>query len=174
MKLLTFKGFLKKYSKSLSNNNTENIKKLAVEVDEGNLRLREPLLLMSLLDNLSSKNFEKNQLYDEYKKLKNKYSNEESLISDIADENSSISNNYKKVYRSYLSVKNRFKRDDDTKLLMKRKIENLKQQKAISDYRINKDLKINPGNYNAFMKHNKTNKLSLDNTRKILDYLEKI
>lgn len=126
MKPLTFKGFLKLYSKSLSNNNTDNIKKLAIEVDEGNLRLREPLLLMSLLDNSSSKVFEKNQLYDEYKKLKNQYSNEESLISDIADENSSISNEYKKVYRSYLSVKDRYKRDDDTKLLMKRKIENFK------------------------------------------------
>ena len=95
------------------------------------------------------------------------------MSDDIADENSTIPDEYIKVYHSYLFFKDKYKRDNETKLLMKRKIENLQQQKSITDYHINKELNINPGNSNAFMKHNKLNKISLNITRKTLDYLEK-
>ncbi len=173
MKTLTFKGFLKSYNKSLSTNKTSNIKKLAKEVENGNIRLKEPLLLLSMFDDSSSKALSKNKIYDEYDELKKQYSKVDFLIEDIANENSTIPNDYKKVYRSYLSVKDRHKRDDNTKQLMKRKIKSLQQQKAISDYHINKELNINPGNFSSFMKHDKLDKISLKNTRKILDYLQK-
>ena len=55
---------------------------------------------------------------------------------------------------------------------MKRKIALLQIEKQITDYRLYTDLHLNAGNFNAFMKHDCLDKLSLENTRKVLMHLE--
>ena len=50
----------------------------------------------------------------------------------------------------------------------------LQKEKNISNYRIYKDLELNPGNINAYLKHGDPSKLSLATARKTLDYLEAV
>ena len=64
--------------------------------------------------------------------------------------------------------------DDNIKKLMLDKIIRLKSEKNISNYRIYTDLRLNPGNFNAFIKNRNIKKLSLSNTRETLNYLEAI
>ena len=64
--------------------------------------------------------------------------------------------------------------DDNIKKLMLDKIIRLKSEKNISNYRIYTDLKLNPGNFNSFIKNRNIKKLSLSNTRETLNYLEAI
>ena len=44
------------------------------------------------------------------------------------------------------------------------------QKKKLSNYRLYTDLKLNPGNVNAWLKHNDSSKMSLDCARKIYQY----
>ena len=44
------------------------------------------------------------------------------------------------------------------------------QKKKLTNYRIYADLKLNPGNVNAWLKHNDSSKMSLDCARQIYKY----
>ena len=79
---------------------------------------------------------------------------------------------YHKVWRSYLSVKNRVHTDADTKELMRKKLLRLQEKNGVSNYRIYTDLQLNPGNVNAWLKHGKSEKVSLNNARMMLRYVE--
>ena len=55
---------------------------------------------------------------------------------------------------------------------MRSKILRLQKAKQITNYRIYTDLKLNPGNTNAWLKHGSHEKISLNNARSILRYME--
>ena len=44
-------------------------------------------------------------------------------------------------------------------------------KKKVSKYRVYKDLKLNPGNFNDFLKNNNLDKLSFKNCKKAYDYV---
>ena len=44
------------------------------------------------------------------------------------------------------------------------------QKKKLTNYRLYTDLKLNPGNVNAWLKHNDSSKMSLDCARQIYKY----
>ena len=79
-----------------------------------------------------------------------------------------------KVYDSYLVKRDWKKGENHSKSLMWNKITKLQKEKSISNYRIYKDLGLNPGNINAYLKHGDSSKLSLATARRTLDYLEAI
>ena len=79
---------------------------------------------------------------------------------------------YHKVWRSYQSRKNRGQADEHTKELMRQKVKRLQVQKGVTNYRIYTDLKLNPGNLNAWLKHGNGDKVSLDTARRTLRYVE--
>jgi len=79
---------------------------------------------------------------------------------------------YLKVWKSYLSEKNRTVTDNQAKALMWNKIARLQNEKQVTNYRLYTDLELNHGNLNAYLKHGDSSKLSLDTTRKVLQYLE--
>ena len=79
---------------------------------------------------------------------------------------------YTKVWRSYLSRKNRGQADDHTKELMRQKVKRLQEKYGVTNYRIYTDLRLNPGNLNAWLKHGDSDKVSLDTARKTLRYVE--
>lgn len=54
---------------------------------------------------------------------------------------------------------------------MCRRISKVKQAKCVTNYRIYKELNLNPGNVNAFLKNENTSKVSLDTARKILAFV---
>ena len=51
------------------------------------------------------------------------------------------------------------------------KISEVKEAKSVSNYRIYKEMNLNPGNVNAFLKNEDTSKVSLDTARKILAFV---
>lgn len=77
---------------------------------------------------------------------------------------------YRKVWRSYCSVRDAALADNDTKELIHRRVLELQQKKKLTNYRIYTDLKLNPGNVNAWLKHNDSSKMSLDCARQIYKY----
>jgi hypothetical protein len=174
MRDLTFAGFLKSYVRSLSKTETNSLYKLAKEAADENPRLREPLLLYAVFTDNTDVLLRATKvpaLYSEYKNLANRYSKAgfEAALQDVS---STLPEEYKKVWRSYLSKKNRLHNDNHTKELMRNKVVKLQKAKGVSNYRLYADLRLNSGNFNAWLKHGDPNKVSLDTARRTVKYLE--
>ena len=90
----------------------------------------------------------------------------------LQDASSSLPEEYKKVWRSYTSQRDRSKSDDHTKELMRKKVLRLQELGKVTNYRIYKELGLNPGNVNAWLKHGTSDKVSLDTARKVLRFVE--
>ena len=166
MRKLTFIGFLTGYIQNLSSVPNLRIALLYKEY-KSNLRLKEPLFLYAFHNDKSHilKKYLSDEDLKEYKEISSL------LNSNRIDE---LPTEYKKVYNSY-EVKTHMKdNDDNIKKLMLDKIIRLKSEKDISNYRIYTDLKLNPGNFNTFIKNRNIKKLSLSNARETLNYLESI
>ena len=56
------------------------------------------------------------------------------------------------------------------KELIHRRVLELQQKKKLTNYRLYTDLRLNPGNVNAWLKHNDSSKMSLDCARQIYKY----
>jgi hypothetical protein len=176
MRVLTFEGFLKKYINELSYSKSNRLTRLATEAAEQNPRLREPLLLFTCLTHsqesaqqLLAKN---ESMKIDYNHFFAQYQSSEKLLESLKTGDNELPDTYKKVFKSYLSVRNRFQSDNHTKSLMKAKIQKLQEEKNVTDYRLYTDLHINPGNFNAFMKHDRLDRLSLEKAQSILRHLE--
>jgi len=171
---LSFESYLKKYVMSLSQNKTQSLKKLLFEASTSNQRLVEPLILYIHFTDLN-KTYSKfafqcsEDFKMKYLQIKLNYPNKKELYSDL--ENKKCSNEFNKVYASYLYQKNRKIVEDDLKNKMIQKIILLAREKQISRYRIAKELKLNPGNLNSFLNHHKTNALSMKKSLLLLNYL---
>jgi len=166
MRPLTFGGFLKQYVQELSEQETLNIFRLAKEAERENPRLREPLTLYALFHSktgvlvraVQGSWLERSLL--EY--------TPERMLELLEADDPILLENYKKVYRSYLSLATRMQSDDHTKALLQKRIRQLQEERGLSNYRLYRDLGLNPGNINAYLKHGDTSKVSLDTARKIL------
>lgn len=174
MRELTFRGFLKRYVAQLSRQGTNSLYKLAAEAGSGNPRLREPLLLYALYSrkqDILLRAVKDPALWREYDGLLRRY-NQEAMVSELAGQTGALSEAYYKVWQSYESEKNAPRRDAGTKELMRKKIRKLQQEKGISNYRLYTDLKLNPGNVNAWLKNGESGKLSIKAARMVLRYAE--
>ena len=176
MRKLSFRGFLDRYLKELSGQETNSIRKLFRLSLTKNARLKEPLFLYALaLDNLAlllevSKG---TTLDEEYNRLARQFNSLENFVVACENDGESVPNNYKKVYTSYLRVANKTASERETALLMLGKTKRLMGKKKLSAYRLYTDLGLNPGNVNAFLKNGDPSKVSLATARRLLDYAEK-
>ena len=174
MRELTFKGFLTQYVKQLSKNNTNSFYRLAEEAGSDNPRLKEPLFLFALYSDKQTVLLQATKdksLFEEYQKMVSLYSADQ--MTRLFEDNASVlPNEYHKVWRSFQSQKNRGQSDDHTKELLRLKVKRLQEQCGVSNYRIYTDLKLNPGNVNAWLKHGVADKVSLDTARRTLRYVE--
>lgn len=176
MRELTFKGFLTQYVRRLSRQDTNSLYRLAAEAAGDNPRLREPLLLYALFAGkqgvllMAAKD---ETLRGHYAGLVSRYSAEEMAV--LLEQGSPLlGEEYHKVWRSYLSRKNRVQADNHTKALMRKKVKRLQEKNGVTNYRIYTDLNLNPGNLNAWLKHGNGEKVSLDTARLTLRYVESI
>ena len=64
--------------------------------------------------------------------------------------------------------------DNHTKELMRKKVKRLQEKNGVTNYRIYTDLKLNPGNLNAWLKHGDSEKVSLETARMTLRYVESV
>ena len=174
MRELTFSGFLTEYVRSLSKAGTTSVFALAKEASADNPRLKEPLLLYAFVSDkkdLLLRAAKRFGLEEFYKPALSVLS--ESDIETVF-EKGLLPDGYKKVWRSYLAKKNSQYTDDETKELMRSRILRLQKERNVTNYRLYTDLKMNPGNLNAWLKHGDGNKISLDRARDVLNYLSEI
>ena len=135
-------------------------------------RLKDPLFLYALAFNkveLLLRYTANSTIAEEYEQLSNLYSLEQMLVL-LEKQSSELPEGYRKVWRSYCSVRDAALADNDTKELIHRRVLELQQKKKLTNYRLYTDLKLNPGNVNAWLKHNDSSKMSLDCARQIYKY----
>ena len=171
MRKLTFEGFLKQYVAELSGVQTASVHKLAACLNE-NPRLKEPLFLYALAFNkveLLLRYTVTSAVVAEYEQLSNRYSLAQMLLL-LENQSLELPEGYLKVWRSYCFVRDAALADNDTKELIHRRVVEIQQKKHLTNYRIYADLKLNPGNVNAWLKHNDSSKMSLDCARQIYKY----
>jgi hypothetical protein len=176
MRQLSFEGFLKKYVIELSYCKSNSLRKLSDEALKRNSQLHEPLLLFAYFTHGSDaicKLFQNNDklMYD-YNRYFLQHKNSCEILQILNDDGSPLPDSYKDVYKAYLSARNRHDNDNYTKLLMKNSIIRLQKEKCVTDYRLYTSLHVNPGNFNAFMKHGRLDKLSLCIISNMLSHLE--
>ena len=152
------------------------MQKLCSEAAYVNPRLREPLYLYAAesgkLAHLMSVCKDKH-LAVKYEKMNQQYdliSLHDALERDSAD----LDERYRKIWHSYQSARLRPQSDAQTKELIRHKILELRRKKGISNYRIYKDLGLNAGNFNAWLKHGDDSKISLKQARNALNYLRSL
>lgn len=164
MRQLTLSGFLSGYVRDLSECESLNIHKLINEVYEGNYRLKEPLFLYCHYTG-------KSDILLKY--LNDKDTKEYTAAAALLENDriDKISADFVKVLDSYKCRAGRKNNDDNIKGLMLDKIIKLKEQKNVTNYRICKDLNINGGNFNDFVKNRNLDRLSLDKSRDVYNYL---
>ena len=163
MRKLTFEGFLKQYVAELSGVQTASVHKLAACLNE-NPRLKEPLFLYALAYDkvdLLLHYTANSTVVAEYERLSNRYLLAKMLLL-LEKQSPELPEGYLKVWRSYCSVRDAALADNDTKELIHRRV--------LTNYRLYTDLRLNPGNVNAWLKHNDSSKMSLDCARQIYKY----
>lgn len=173
MRELTFRGFLARYVRQLSGGDTLSIFKLAQEAEGANPRLREPLLLYAVYsgkEEILLRAVKGAELKAKYAQLLS--GGTSSMTARLECRDPALSEEYHKVWRSYQTAKNRTQSDGHTKELMRRKVKRLQERTGVTNYRIYKDLNLNPGNVNAWLKHGAGDKISLENARNVVRYVE--
>ena len=162
---------MKQYVAELSGVQTASIHKLADCLNE-NPRLKEPLFLYALAYDkvdLLLHYTANSTVVAEYERLSNRYLLAKMLLL-LEKQSPELPEGYLKVWRSYCSVRDAALADNDTKELIHRRVLELQQKKKLTNYRLYTDLRLNPGNVNAWLKHNDSSKMSLDCARQIYKY----
>ena len=174
MRDLTFRGYLTQYVRQLAAEETNSLYKLAAEACSSNARLREPLFLYAVYSQKEKVLLQATKeptLYMEYQRMLELYTAD--MMTELFEQASPLlPTEYHKVWRSYQSRKNRGLADEHTKELMRQKVKRLQEKKGVTNYRIYTDLKLNPGNLNAWLKHGDGDKVSLETARRAVRYLE--
>lgn len=161
MRELTLKGYLERQMCELYGTKTKSLYKLSHSA-ENNARLKDTL---SLYLRLYVKNDLRNKLLKRFPSLY------DSRLDDFDPNFNNGLSEYKTIYENYLYQKNIKSNEEKVKELMYDRIIELKNKKNISTYRIYKDLKLNHGNVNAFIKNRDFSKVGLNTIRNILAYL---
>ena len=175
MRRLTFHRYLERYVRSLSNEKTNSIYKLVKEVPE-NLRLREPLFLFAFFYNkvdVLLKASAGYPVYSDYRNLAGKYKRDE-FIELLEKDDSKLDVLYRKVYKSYLSRRNMPDTENEKRHLIHKKTRRLQENKGVSNYRLYTDLKLNPSNVNAYLKHGNIARIGKKTAEQMVAYLESV
>ena len=170
MRKLSFLGFLKQYLPTLSGTDSLNLRKLMC-LSETVPRLREPLFLYALEADkvpVMERSAGVDSCFSVWCRTYTKLGMRDMLEADAPE----LPEGFRKVWRSYLTVTRRIQNDDHTKALMLAKVRRLQQEKHLTNYRVYTDLKLNPGNTNAWLKHGDSRKVSLEAARRVLHYAQ--
>ena len=171
MRELTFKGFLAQYVKSLSYSHTLDIRRLAKEAAADNPRLRAPLVLYALLFSKVAQLSEALSDHSSASAMLDMLDHFDQAEPEARLGNGDAPEEYLKVWNSFLVAHDAPKRDDDVKGAMRKKILRIQAEKSCSNYRIYTDLKLNPGNINAWLKNGDNRKVSYHTAERIMDYV---
>lgn len=157
-----FINYLKIYLQDVSGLKSINIHKLVLKMKK-NYRIRDSLILYSALSN-------KRKVLNQF--TNNKY---ETVLNKLTQDNflSDEFNDYefKKIFTSYKRKINYYEYSDITKAKAHKNIVRIMDEKGISNYRVYKDLKLNPGNINDYLTNGNVKKVSRDTVKAIFNYI---
>jgi hypothetical protein len=174
MRRLTFEGFLGSYVKYLSGEDTLALPRL-VRLLPTEPRLVEPLVLWAAAtgrgDRLA-RLLEDDRAAASEVGLVEKFASEGRLEQVLDSGDPALRPEYAKAWRSYVARRDAPARDARLKLDARARVLALKAEKSVSQYRMAKDLGLNPGNLNAFLVQGDPRKLGLDKVFALVRYLE--
>jgi len=174
MRALSFTGFLSRYVQELLNVPSSNLRKLVAATLDGSSRAIEPLVLYAIFSDrrkLFKKIVQDVPAFQEALSLMERFTDDE-LAKALESKCCELPTNYLKCYEAYCSVRDKKRTENYIKTLMHKKIVKLQTVRGVSNYHLYSRLELNPGNANAFLTHGDPTKLSLENARRIRDYLE--
>lgn len=167
---LRFENFLKDYVRDLSFGTT-NIKKLVAECEDFP-KLREPLLLyakfngkLKLLYSVLEKtpNGELQHLCDTYGSTL--------TIEQLEQQDENLPERLRRVWTSYVAVRDSAEADNYMKGLMRKKVLSLLAEKHVTVYRVCKDTGINRGRLYRWLNKENMSAISCRGVDKVLRYL---
>ena len=171
MRKLTFKGFLSSYVKNLSYSDSLNLSVVAQEAVESNYRLRAPLVLYAVMHGKSSllkrKIVEFSGPDDLLQMLDSLH---EDNVEDLLKQGK-LPDEYQKIWNSFMVRRDRLTNDNALKEAMRKKIIQLQKDKKCSNYRLYRDLDLNPGNINSWLKNGDGSKVSYRTAERIIAYV---
>lgn len=174
MRRLTLEGFLESYVKYLSGENTLALPRL-VRLLPAEPRLVEPLVLWAAATGRSGRLaalLNDDDATAAEAALVERLSLEGRLESVLDSADPLLRPEYSKAWRSYVARRDAAARDARLKLDARARVLALKAEKSVSQYRMAKDLGLNPGNLNAFLVQADPQKLGLDKAYALVRYLE--
>ena len=162
MRKQNFKGYLKEYLIDVSGLNTLSVAKLYKNIKK-NYRIRDALVLYSALTNKRDRlnKCSKGEYKDVLALIK-----QDNFLIEYQDYD------FKKIYEDYQNKLKSKQNDDFFKSKLRSKIIKTMNEKKISKYRIYTDLKLNPGNVNAYLKNDNPNKVSSSLAKRIYRYVD--
>ena len=166
MRQISFGSYLKKQIIEMTSIERFQLSKLA-ELAEKSERLRVPFLLYLSV----------NKTDEEIRPILGAVSLAEydSVLSGVNDpiaEAKSLPVPYQRTIVGYERLSQMHKAENESKRLIAARITQRREGLGVSDYRICRELGINPGNFNAFFYHGHDNALSLDKVKLILKFVE--
>ena len=170
---LRFENFLKEYVRNLSFG-TVNIKKLIAECEDFP-KLREPLFLyavfngkLELLYSVLEKtpNEELQYLCDTYGSTL--------TIEQLEQQDENIPERLRRVWTSYVAIRDSAEADNYMKGLMRKKVLSLLEEKNVTVYRVCKDSDINRGRVYRWLNKGDMSAISCRSIAKILRYLDEL
>ena len=163
MRRLSFETFLKHYLIDASGQQSLSIHKL-VKLSGKNTRIVDPLILYCLFK-------DRMEVLFKYIDI-----NTKSSIINLSKENflndKFVNYSFQKIYKSYERKTKVNEFDNETKNLARSSILKLMKEKGITNYRVYKDLKANPGNVNDYLKNGNMKKVSLKLVKDIYNYCQ--
>lgn len=161
MRELTFLTFLKIYLKDISGRCTLSIHRLCLDL-KNNYRILDPLILYSCL-------IGKQSIFNKY--TKNKYLEVVNRLNKTNFLDDSFRDfDFQKIWETYQVriMKAEWLRSFKNEI-RKNTLSNLERNK-ITKYRVYTDLKLNPGNVNAYLTNGNCDKVSLKVAKEIYNY----
>ena len=164
MRKQLFVNFLKYYLRDVSGLNTCNIHKLAKEM-KTNYRIRDSLILYSALTN--KQHILNKHTKDKYMDVLTRV-NENNFLNDVFDEECY---EFRKIWNSYQNKVKVVEYDNYIKENARLTILKSMKEKGITNYRVYKDLNLNPGNINDYLTNNNLKKVSVATVKAIANYV---
>ena len=169
MRKLSLKSYLERQMVMLSGLNSKSLYRFSA-LSENNARLKDTVVLYIML---FVKKDLKRHLLNKYPYLRSGCEKLDGITQDNAESflaDNSLSE-YRTIYENYLNTIGAHDNENRIKQMMHQRIVLVQQQKGISNYAIYKNLRLNSGNVNAFLKNSDVSKLSLDTVRRILGFV---
>ena len=159
-----FINFLQDYLQDISGLQTCNIHKLANEMKK-NYRIRDSLILYCAISGDNRKKILNRFTNNKYKEVMSNL-NENNFLSDDYEEYE-----FRKIWNSYQNKIKIVEYDNYIKENARLTILKSMKEKGITNYRVYKDLNLNPGNINDYLTNNNLKKVSVDTVKAIANYV---